>query len=49
MADRPQRDNRRDVWLEAHGVRVMRLAASELTGRIDEAADAIVRMAAEKR
>src|SRR6202451_1350492 len=48
MGDRPQRDIRRDAWLEAHGVRVMRIAASELTRRIDEAADAIVRMAAEK-
>jgi very-short-patch-repair endonuclease len=47
MGDRPQRDIRRDAWLEAHGVTVMRIAASELSRGIDEAADAIVRMAAE--
>jgi very-short-patch-repair endonuclease len=48
MGDRPQRDIRRDAWLTARGVTVMRIAASELTYRIDEAADAIVRMAAER-
>jgi very-short-patch-repair endonuclease len=47
MGDRPQRDLRRDAWLEARGVTVVRIAASELTRGIDEAADAIVRMAAE--
>ncbi len=47
MGDRPQRDIRRDAWLEARGVSVIRIAASELTRGIDEAADAIVRMAAE--
>ena len=47
MGDRPQRDFRRVAWLEARGVTVMRIPASELTRRMDEAADAIVRMAAE--
>jgi very-short-patch-repair endonuclease len=47
MGDRPQRDIRRDAWLATRGVTVMRIAASELQYRIDEAADAIVRMAAE--
>jgi very-short-patch-repair endonuclease len=47
MGDRPQRDIRRDAWLEARGVTVLRIAANEFTYRIDEAADAIVRMAAE--
>jgi very-short-patch-repair endonuclease len=47
MGDRPQRDIRRDARLEKHGVRVVRVPASELTREIDEAADAIVRMAAE--
>jgi very-short-patch-repair endonuclease len=47
MGDRPQRDVRRDAWLEARGVTVVRIAASELTHGIDEAADAVVRMAAE--
>ena len=47
MGDRPQRDIRRDAWLKVHGVTVMRIPAAELTYGIDEAADAIVRMAAE--
>jgi very-short-patch-repair endonuclease len=47
MGDRPQRDIRRNTWLEAHGVTVVHIAASELTHRIDEMADAIVRMATE--
>jgi very-short-patch-repair endonuclease len=48
MGDRPQRDERRDAWLAKHGVTVVRISASELTREIDEAADAIVRMAAER-
>jgi very-short-patch-repair endonuclease len=48
MGDKPQRDTRRDAWLAAHGVRVVRIPAAELRPGLDEAADAIVRMAAEK-
>ncbi|MGH7247525.1 MAG: endonuclease domain-containing protein [Pseudomonadota bacterium] len=48
MGDRPQRDIRRDAWLAARGLTVIRVAAGELPHRIDEAADAIVRMAAER-
>ncbi len=48
MGSRPQRDLDRDAWLEARGVTVMRIAANELIRRIDETADAIVRMAAER-
>jgi very-short-patch-repair endonuclease len=47
MGDRPQRDERRDAWLKEHGVTVMRIAAAELTHGVDEAADAIVRLATE--
>src|SRR5271170_6783977 len=47
MADRPQRDAHRDSWLKKHGVTVMRIPAAELICSIDEAADAIVRLAAE--
>jgi very-short-patch-repair endonuclease len=47
MGDRPQRDLRRDAWLNARGITVVRIAALELAGRIDEAADSIVRMALE--
>jgi very-short-patch-repair endonuclease len=45
MGDRPQRDIRRDAWLEAQGITVVRIAATDLTRNIDETADAIVRMA----
>jgi very-short-patch-repair endonuclease len=48
MGDRPHRDIRRDAWLEKHGVTVVRIAANDLTREIDEAADAIVRMAVAK-
>jgi very-short-patch-repair endonuclease len=48
MGDRPQRDMRRDAWLEKRGVTVVHIAANHLTEQIDEAADAIVRMAAGK-
>ncbi len=48
MGTQPQRDLHRDAWLEARGVAVVRIAARDLTGNIDEAADAIVRMAAER-
>jgi very-short-patch-repair endonuclease len=47
MADQPQRDIRRDAWLEARGVTVVRILAKDLT-KIDDAADAIVRMAAQR-
>ncbi len=45
MGNRPQRDMRRDAWLNARGVTVMRIAANELMRGVDEAADAIVQMA----
>ena len=48
IADRPQRDIRRDAWLEAEGVTVMRIAAGEVTGSSDDIVDAIVRTAAAK-
>jgi len=48
MGDQAQRDVRRDTWLGKRGVTVMRIAAAELMHDIDEAADAIVRMAAER-
>jgi very-short-patch-repair endonuclease len=48
MGDRPNRDVRRDAWLKGHGVTVVRVAAGDLTREIDEAADAIFRMAVEK-
>ncbi len=48
MADRPRRDERREAWLKKHGVTVIRIPAAELMRDVDEAADAIVRLAAEQ-
>ena len=47
MGNRPQRDIRRDEWLASQGVTVVRIDAGQLTSstEIDEAADAILRMA----
>ena len=47
LGDRPQRDASRDAWLKAHGLTVMHIAASEAMRNVDEAADAIVRLATE--
>jgi very-short-patch-repair endonuclease len=48
MGTRPQHDEQRDAWLKKHGVTMMRIPAAELGRNIDEAADAIVRLATEK-
>jgi very-short-patch-repair endonuclease len=47
MDDQQQRDERRDLWLRKHGITVMRIPAADLNRDMDEAADAIVRLAAE--
>ncbi len=46
VENRPERDRRRDAWLEARGVTVMRVPAGDVIRSLDETADAIVRMAA---
>jgi very-short-patch-repair endonuclease len=43
--DRPRRDDRRDAWLEAHGIRVLRIAAAEVMADPDEVALSIYRTA----
>jgi very-short-patch-repair endonuclease len=48
MANRPQRDLRRDAWLRAQGVAVMRIPASRVMLAIDDVVDAIVRAATER-
>ena len=48
MSDRPQHDETRDIWLKKHGITVIRISAAELNRNVDEAADAIVRLAVEK-
>ena len=47
MGDQPKTDEQRDAWLGKHGVTVLRIPAAELRHGIEEAADAIVRMATE--
>ncbi|MFZ0526090.1 MAG: endonuclease domain-containing protein [Xanthobacteraceae bacterium] len=47
MSDKPQRDMQRDAWLRRHGITIVRIPVSELPRDIDEAADAIVRLASE--
>jgi very-short-patch-repair endonuclease len=49
LGDRPQRDLKRDAWLKAHGIEVVRIAVSDLPRNFDEVADSIVQMASEKR
>jgi very-short-patch-repair endonuclease len=48
MGDRPQRDLRRDAWLSAQGVSVVRIPASEVMRAVDDVVDAIVRAATAK-
>jgi very-short-patch-repair endonuclease len=48
MGTRPARDIDRDAWLAARGVTVLRIPARELTRRMDELADAIIQMAAQR-
>ena len=45
VGDRPQRDLRRTEWLEAQGITVIRIPASDLARSFDDAADALMRMA----
>ena len=46
LADRPQRDLRRDAWLRSEGVSVLHIPASDVMRAIDDVVDAIVRAAA---
>jgi very-short-patch-repair endonuclease len=48
VGDRPERDLRRDAWLEARSVTVVRIPAGALISNVDETIDAIVRIAAER-
>jgi very-short-patch-repair endonuclease len=46
MGDRPERDIQSDAWLKSHGITVVRITARDVSCEMDEAADAVVRMAA---
>jgi very-short-patch-repair endonuclease len=43
--DHPERDERRDAWLEARGVQVLRIPASEVMRDPDSVADSVRRTA----
>jgi very-short-patch-repair endonuclease len=45
MGDRRERDLKREAWLKEQGIAVVRIPVVDLKDRIDETADAIVRMA----
>ena len=47
LGARPRHDLRRDAWLKARGITVVRVPVNNLMGRVDEVADAIGRMAAD--
>jgi very-short-patch-repair endonuclease len=47
FGDRPQRDERRNAWLNEHGIRVVHIPAADLQYQIEEIADSIVRLALE--
>jgi very-short-patch-repair endonuclease len=46
--DRPERDARRDAWLQAQGVEVLRIPARDVLASPDSVADGIVRLALER-
>ena len=45
--DQPERDERRDAWLEAEGLRVLRIPAAEVMADVDAVADGILRLIGE--
>jgi very-short-patch-repair endonuclease len=45
FGDRPERDQRRDVWLKQHGIAVVHIPAADLQYEVEEIADSIVRLA----
>ncbi len=47
FGNRPQRDERRNAWLEEHGITVVHIPAAELQYQMEEIADSIVRLALE--
>jgi very-short-patch-repair endonuclease len=47
FGDRPQRDERRDVWLKEQGVTVIHIPAADLRCGIDAIAGAVMRLAAQ--
>jgi very-short-patch-repair endonuclease len=49
MQNHPKRDLRRSAWLAMRGITVLRIAAGDFAREIDETADSIIRLAAERQ
>ena len=47
VGDQPERDIRRDAWLNAQGIRVHRISAADVMRDADQAADGVWRLAKE--
>ena len=47
LGDNPQRDDRRDLWLERHGITVLRIEARHVRDRLEAVLTEIGRAAAE--
>lgn len=47
MGDRPKRDEERDQWIEAQGIRILRIPATDVLANPDAIADSIVRLCTE--
>ncbi len=48
MGDRPERDERRDAWLRAHGIEVVRIAASSVLDDPESVTDWVRELARER-
>ena len=48
MGDRPARDETRDQWIEAQGIKMLRISAKEVLADPTTVADSIVRLCTER-
>jgi len=48
MGDQPERDGRRDEWLETQGLKVVRVPAAEVMANAADVADGILRLIGEQ-
>lgn len=48
MGDRPKRDEERDQWVEAQGIKILRVRAKDILADPNVVADSIVRLCIER-
>ena len=48
LGDRPRRDEERDRWIEAQGIRMLRVGAKDVLSDPNAVADSIVRLCTER-